>query len=136
MTQRKQRVSQQVKLSQHKEWLRQEKRKELGSIAGLSPTVKSVKMTLSFSDPDGFLSPHQETCERGPESSAFFWIACYSHECVDGGFDLTTEFKQAVEEKRTEVSGSRVCDGWQDRERIGKHRCYCHLDYKIECTYH
>jgi len=134
MDRRRRRVSQQSKNAKHAQWLKLDRRKELGSIADRYPSIKAIEMKLSFLDPNDILKD-KEHRRLTPESSAVVEVNCNSHECVGGGFDLTSEIKRIVEESRAEASGSKVCEGWQDRERIGKHRCHCHLDYRIECTY-
>jgi hypothetical protein len=128
-------VRQEKERSRHAEFLRDEKRKRLGRIADSLPNLRSVRLLLSFSDPERVIPPDVRELERGLENSAFFWVECYSHECVNGGFDLTEEIEQMVKRRQAETSGSMECGGWQDPERIGRHRCWCRLEYKISCTY-
>lgn len=52
-------------------------------------------------------------------------------ECIGGGFDLSRAIAEAVKDRRTRVEGRLNCDGWQDTERYGKHRCMMSLDYRL-----
>jgi hypothetical protein len=54
---------------------------------------------------------------------------------VDGGHDLTGPIDEMIGEHGAECSGTIRCQGWQDRERIGKHRCWCELTYTVKCVY-
>jgi hypothetical protein len=134
MNRRASHVRREKKHSQHAEFLRDEKRKSLGRIADSFPNLCSVRLSLSFSDPDRVILPQVSNLERGPEHSAYFREKC-THECVGGGFDLTPVIEKMVKRKEADTSGTMKCEGWQDPERIGRHRCGCQLEYKISCIY-
>lgn len=51
-----------------------------------------------------------------------FLIPCPMCECVNGGFDI-----KGVDSMEQGQSKTFICQGWQDRERINKHRCLCEL---------
>lgn len=56
-------------------------------------------------------------------------IECPMRECVDGGFNLGIQRNGSGLE--IGCSGSIVCQGWEDKQRINKHRCLCELHYEI-----
>ena len=57
------------------------------------------------------------------------FIKCPMRECVGGGFDLRSQFNTS--ELDIGCSDSSVCQGWQDKERINKHRCLCELHWEM-----
>jgi hypothetical protein len=99
------------------------------------PILASLSMHMTFEEPDwgGNPSPKQETF--GPKSKAFFEIECPYYECISGGFNLSSAVIKLVNTRGTESSGTIICQGWQDRERINKHRCLLKMKYKITATY-
>jgi len=56
-------------------------------------------------------------------------------ECIAGGFDLSDAVSDVVVTRRDESSGTILCKGWQDRERLNQHRCFLEMKYKITATY-
>ncbi|MBC5825805.1 MAG: hypothetical protein GIW99_01950 [Candidatus Eremiobacteraeota bacterium] len=72
---------------------------------------------------------------RGPQFSADFSFDCCNKECVEGGHDITDEVADAIRHKRPTVSGERVCEGWQNEERVGSTRCHCLLRYTARIAY-
>jgi len=110
-------------------------------IKDMYPKIKELTIRLRFPDPDPVdPDPARRLSEKvrnfGPHDTAFFEFKCPLIECVDGGFNLTDSVSQLIEKKQPESSGERICQGWQDEERINKHRCLCKLNFTISATYH
>lgn len=94
-----------------------------------------IRLELEFTDPDGMAEPSSKTLELHPKQSLQLNIKCPYVSCVNGGFDLTGKVETAIVNKETEIKINSVCQGWQDRRRINKHRCLCHLNCKAEIGY-
>jgi hypothetical protein len=71
----------------------------------------------------------------GLELKALFHIACPFRECVTGGFYLDPAVRDVVRAQATSASGERVCQGWENLERVGKHRCWLKARYEIQIKY-
>jgi hypothetical protein len=105
------------------------------AIRDVFPCVKVVRIDLTFKHPDGFGDPKPMRLMFGPEQKAFFRIDCLFWECVRGGFDLGSAVRDAVRAQATSARGEQTCQGWQDPERIGKHRCWLVARYEIQIKY-
>lgn len=99
------------------------------------PKIVSISIDMTFQEPDWGENPNPTKQTYGPDSKAFFNIECPHYECVSGGFDLTVAVSKLMESGATESSGTIICQGWQDRERINKHRCLLKMGFKITATY-
>lgn len=99
------------------------------------PMLASLSVHMTFEEPDWGRNPSPKHQTFGPESKAFFVIDCPYYECISGGFDLSSAVANLVRIRDTESSGTIICQGWQDRERINKHRCLLKMEYKMTATY-
>ena len=99
------------------------------------PVLSSLSIDMTFEEPDWGNNPSSRSQGFGPESKAFFDIACPYVECVSDGFRLSGAVSSLVDSGATESSGTISCQGWQDRERINKHRCLLKMNYKITAIY-
>lgn len=106
-----------------------------GFIKDRYPFVKKIVFEFHYHDIDGLAKDSEETFYKNPEHYAYFQFECPYKECINGGFDLRTEIFDMLKNKKVKISGKKICMGWQDRERIGKHRCLCELTYKIKADY-
>jgi hypothetical protein len=99
------------------------------------PQVAKIIVDMKFKEPDwgGDPDPRQSTYSQ--ESKAFFKIDCPHVECISGGFDLSTPIDKLVASRLEKVDGTITCQGWQDKERINKHRCLLKLNYTISAYY-
>jgi len=99
------------------------------------PGLNSLVINMNFKNPDwgGDPSPREQTFNR--DSKAFFNFECPHRECVSGGFDISGDVSRLVASGGNETSGTITCQGWQDKERIGKHRCSLEMNYKIIASY-
>jgi len=123
------------KKANHTDYLKHQEFIRAGYIKDWYPQVKTLTFELNYRDPDGLAQPSSETYTRGPEHSAFLKIQCPYRECINGGYDLTELISDMLNNNKLECHGKVSCQGWQDRNRIGKYRCLCELTYKITATY-
>jgi len=101
----------------------------------IDPTVTCLRIEMEFIDPDMWRKPSSRTYSFTPDRPGYFKIECAQGECMYGGFDLTTAVREAIRNKTGEISGKFMCMGWQDRERINKHRCLFECHYRIIVAY-
>lgn len=109
--------------------------KNSGLIKDQYPNVKEINFELKYHDSDNMVDDSEKTLSWGPKNYAYFEFDCPYWECVDGGFDLSNEIINMLKEKKAQITGKKLCQGWQDRERVGQHRCWCELTYQISTNY-
>lgn len=72
-----------------------------------------------------------------PSDSKFlFLIHCPNGSCTDIGFDLGGEVREVIRNKKTSGSGKKTCAGWEDSERVGRHRCLSEIEFTITVEYY
>jgi hypothetical protein len=98
------------------------------------PAVKAIRIDVTFEDPDHFEAvPARPWALRfTPDHKAFFDEKCPFRECVEGGFDFSSAIREAIDTAQATATGILRCQGWQDRERIGAHRCLLAAHYTIQ----
>lgn len=106
-----------------------------GFIKDRYPFVKTIQLCLEFHDSESGREESKETRNLLPEHSALFELPCGYWECVQGGFDLGAPIDTMLTKRQPSISGELVCQGWQDRERIEKHRCLRKLIYRVNAEY-
>jgi hypothetical protein len=99
------------------------------------PQVEQVVLELSFTDPTGVGKHSPQVHTLGPAARAYFEVACPCSACLSGGFDLTAVIADMLSRRRRTVSGKLACPGWQDRGRVGEHRCLLELSYRASASY-
>ncbi|MEI9476077.1 MAG: hypothetical protein WCO26_05840 [Deltaproteobacteria bacterium] len=99
------------------------------------PILASLSIKMTFIKPDWGENPRPRQERFGPESKAFFEVECPYVECISGGFDLSSAVSEILATRGNVSSGTIVCQGWQDRERINRNRCLLTMEYKITPTY-
>ena len=102
------------------------------------PVLASLSIDMAFEYPDWGVNPNPNQENFGPEDKAFFEFQCPDRECIrgkKGGFNLSDAVSKLVKGHLEEAQGTIICQGWQDRERIGSHRCLWKMKYKITATY-
>ena len=100
------------------------------------PNVAELKIKSRFEDGDGVCQPKEQERVFKSTQRAYFDLPCPFKECVHGGFDLLGAVDDAVRAGQLESSGTAICMGWQDRERVNKHRCRLKMTYEIQVQYH
>ncbi|TET46102.1 hypothetical protein E3J62_05305 [candidate division TA06 bacterium] len=99
------------------------------------PQLASLVIEMTFQEPDWGSNPSPRQENYGPGSKAFFEMTCPYVECISGGFNLSSAVSKLVASGEIESSGFLTCHGWQDRERVNKHRCLLKMEYKIIGNY-
>ncbi|MUI54398.1 hypothetical protein [Aliivibrio fischeri] len=97
--------------------------------------IDFIKLELKFSDPDGMVKPSYKTKEYHPSKHLILKIDCPRISCINGGFDITSEVKEALLNNENVVNLTSSCQGWQDSRRINKNRCLCHMSCNVTLGY-
>lgn len=106
-----------------------------GLIKDRYPNVMSITFQMNYKDPDGLASPSYKEKSFKEDDSAYFNFNCPYRECIKGGHDLNSVVSGILQDNINEYTRNSTCQGWQDRERINKHRCLGELNYKIIVKY-
>lgn len=116
------------------EWLRRSTAAK--PIAETLPNVLEVRLRLHFHDEGPVAPPDSEKeLTKSPQQKAIFFERCRMRECVSGGHDLDALVADMVRNEKSSQDGLSRCQGWQDAERVGQHRCLDELTYSIEIEY-
>lgn len=99
------------------------------------PGVDSIQITVTFKEPDWGTDPDYKKLEYSRSSKASFKLPCPHVECVRGGFNFSNVIRDMVDKEKEGAQGTFSCQGWQDRERINKHRCLLQASYHVKITY-
>jgi hypothetical protein len=99
------------------------------------PQLARLIIKMSFTEPSWGSAPRPQQKVYGPDNKALFEVQCPHVECVEGGFDLRAAVSDMVTYGKSEVVSNLVCQGWQGREGINKHRCHLRVSYRISATY-
>lgn len=89
--------------------------------------MKSIKIKACFKDPDRI--NHCADKEIFIHVGDDHFVKCPMRECLQGGFDLRS--LRAESGLKIGSSGVLMCQGWQDKERINKHRCLYELHWEV-----
>lgn len=73
--------------------------------------------------------------EVSSDSKFLFLIHCPNGSCTDIGFDLGGEVREVIRNKKTSGSGKKICAGWEDSERVGRHKCLSEIEFTITVEY-
>lgn len=116
------------------EWLRRSTAAK--PIAVTFPRVQEVRIRLHFHDEGPVAPPDSEKeLTKSPQQKAVFFQRCRMRECEGGGHDLDVVVADMVRNEESSRDGQSRCQGWQDAERVGQHRCLNELTYAIEIDY-
>ena len=97
--------------------------------------VKQIALNLAFEYHGAVTYRKHKELHFQPSDKAFFKIDCINPEGIHCDLDLGQEIMSMVHKKKTELTGAKDCQGWQDYERIGRHRCLCKMNYLIKIEY-
>lgn len=64
-----------------------------------------------------------------------FLIKCPNNSCTGIGIDLNSEVINALSKGIDHIAGEKECDGYEDEERYGNHKCGSILNYEITIDY-
>jgi len=99
------------------------------------PQVEQLVLELSFTDPTGVGKHSPQVHTLGPAARAYFEVPCPCSACLSGGFDLSGVISDMLARRGRIAAGKSNCGGWQDRGRIGEHRCQLQLSYRATASY-
>ena len=114
---------------------RDQQRLRAPKIAEKYPQIAAIGLDITYEDYDGDRSRAAQQMNFSLQAPAFFEFNCPLRECVLGGFNFGSIVGGAIEEKAPGKSGTVSCPGWQDRERLHKHRCYLKAYYVLRLQY-
>ncbi|HUI07434.1 MAG TPA: hypothetical protein VL486_10570 [Verrucomicrobiae bacterium] len=110
--------------------------KDSPSIASKFGKLKSLMVNLTYHNPDGVTKSSEVKYEVNlANAKSVFRFKCPNPECVGGDFDLSDELSDAVDARRTTVTGELTCQGWLNRATIGSAHCSNILRYKLTLKY-
>jgi hypothetical protein len=99
------------------------------------PSVTHLSLSLSIRAPNNELEPTLNGRSFGSDARAYFRFKCKNVDCVDGGFDLSSEIDGMVRQHAGEISGRHVCQGWESRKMVDQRRCLYELNFKALARY-
>jgi len=109
---------------------------ESASLAEKFPKLKSLKVDLSYFEPDGLTRTGELRYKVNVEhaKSAFSFV-CQSGECLAGDFDLSNAVAEAVAKRCKTVEGEVRCEGTRARPKENRRPCHNLLRYKFTLGY-
>jgi hypothetical protein len=99
------------------------------------PEVEQLVLQLTFADSRGSSRHSPQTHIFGPAARGYFEVPCPFSSCTSGGYNLSLVISDMLSRRRRSVSGRLICHGWQDRGRVGEHRCLLELRYQVSASY-
>lgn len=109
---------------------------ESASMAEKFPKLKSLKVDLSYFEPDGLTRTGELRYKVNVEhAKSLFSFVCQSGECLAGDFDLSNAVAEAVTKRRKTVEGEVRCEGTRSRPKEEKRPCRNLLRYKLTLGY-
>lgn len=106
------------------------------SLAEKFPKLKSLKVDLSYFEPDGLARTGEVKYKVNVEhAKSVFSFACQNPDCLAGDFDLSSAVAQAVAKRRKNVEGEIRCLGSRLRPKTGTTPCRNLLRYKLTLGY-
>jgi hypothetical protein len=99
------------------------------------PSVGHLSLSLSIRAPNNEVEPTLNGRSFGSDARAYFRFKCKNVDCVDGGFDLSSDIDEMVKQHTGEISGRRVCQGWESRKMVDQRRCLYELNFKALANY-
>jgi hypothetical protein len=99
-------------------------------IMEMNSNIREIRLDFKFDDNFEY-SRKPYSAVLKPTDKIFYAVDCINGTCTDGYIDISTDLYDLVRSNKKEISGVKTCEGWQDRERIGKHKCLAKVSYKI-----
>ena len=109
---------------------------ESASLAAKFPKLKSLKIDLSYFEPDGLTRTGELRYKVNVEhAKSMFSFVCQSGECLKGDFDLSNAVAEAVAKKSKTVEGEIRCPGTRVKAKENATPCHNLLRYKLTLGY-
>lgn len=94
--------------------------------------VGEVSVDMTFTDPEGKLTPTPRSRLFAADMQAYFDFSCPQRDCNGGGFDATTDLQAALGKRRNGHTGKLVCHGKRPRsDSKGGLPCNLELSYTL-----
>ncbi len=106
------------------------------TIQELNPRIKNIFIDEDYSDNSEYVIKKPYSRELKPSDKAFYAIDCINNSCTNGYLDISNDLYSLIRDGKSSMSGAISCDGWQDEERIGNHRCLAKVNYTIRAIYY
>ena len=99
-------------------------------IMEMNSQIKEIKLDFNFDD--NFEYSHKPyTIVLKPTDKVFYAVHCINGTCTEGFINISNDLYDLVRYNKKEITGVKTCDGWQDPDRIGNHKCLVKVNYKI-----
>ena len=109
---------------------------ESASLAEKFPRLKSLKVDLSYFEPDGLSQTGElRYTVNVAHAKSMFSFVCQSGECLGGDFDLSNAVAEAVTKRSKIVEGEIRCQGTRSRPKEVAKPCHNMLRYKLTLGY-
>ena len=106
------------------------------SLAEKFPKLKSLKVELSYFDPDGLNKTGEVRYKVNVDyAKSLFSFVCQNGECLAGDFDLSNAVSEAVANRRKVAEGELRCQGTRVKPKDNKRPCHNLLRYKLTLGY-
>jgi hypothetical protein len=99
------------------------------------PTVLAITFELHFKYSGAEHIERKVQKKYSLSDKSYFNIDCINPTGVHCNFDLRDEVSMLINQKGGNATGTKICQGWQDSERIGSYHCNCEMDYIITVQY-
>lgn len=120
----------------HNEILRWKLHNASSIISEAFPSVSSITIKQTFWDDSGNNQiGNKKIWDMNVKTARLFFIIKCPQNCIDGGYDITSEIISMLDKVESFRVGKLVCQGWQDEERINKFHCLTTLEYEINIEY-
>ncbi len=88
---------------------RNQRRLDAGVMSRHYPEVASIVISMMYKQ-QGIANPIQRVLNFSPGSYALFKVDCLSHDCVDGGFDMSWAITSMIRNRSEMSKGELKCD--------------------------
>jgi hypothetical protein len=88
---------------------RNQRRLDAGIMSRHYPEVAGIVINMMYKQ-QGIANPIQRVLNFSPGSYAFFKVDCLSHDCVDGGFDMSWIVTSMIRNRSELSKGELECD--------------------------
>jgi len=86
-----------------------QERVDAGFVSAQYPEVASIVISMMYRQ-KGVAHPISRIMNYSPGSYAFFKVGCLSHDCADGGFDMTRIIASMISSRDNTSKGELGCD--------------------------
>lgn len=98
--------------------------------------IKALTLELSHYSADGNRKTSQFKYSVNVETArCVFSFECPNEYCVDGGFDLSDDIRDAVAAQMDEKEGQVSCQGWKSKATVGSQGCGNQLRYLLNLEF-